>query len=291
VSEPRVALVTGAGQGIGREHALALASDGVAVAVNDLSSIGAYAVVDEIKSAGGIATSTPGNVADSNEAEAMVRTAVETFGSLDILVNNAGVLRDRTIARMADDEFDDVVRVHLRGHFCMSRAAAGYWRERSAHNSQPRASIINTTSGSGLFGNPGQANYAAAKAGIAGLTMVAARELSRYGVRVNAISPQARTAMTLGAAQFAELVSTPDDSRFDHWHPANIAPVVVWLARPECAATGQVYEVHGSIVRRYEPWPITHEVRAEGRWTADALMAATQAWPDEPVDLTQKSSI
>ena len=241
----RVAVVTGAGRGIGRAHALELASHGASVVVNDLgaepdgsgSSEGpAGEVVDLIRSRGGKAVANGADVADFAAAEAMVRQAVETFGGLDVLVNNAGFLRDRMLVNTSEEEWDAVVRVHLKGHFAPLRHAAAYWRE-EAKAGRPRAArVVNTSSGAGLQGSVGQATYSAAKAGIAGLTLVAASELGRYGVTVNAIAPVARTRMTEGAFETAS--SLPD--------PADNSPVVAWVASVDAGdVTGRVIEVEG----------------------------------------------
>src|SRR5438874_13123553 len=227
----KVAIVTGAGRGIGRSHALALADAGAKVVVNDLGAgvagegadLGpAEQVVEEIRAAGGEASTNGENVADFAGAERLVQQAIEEFGRLDILVNNAGILRDRMIVNMTEDEWDSVVAVHLKGHFAPTRHAAAYWRERSKAGKEVRGRVINTSSPSGLFGNVGQANYGAAKAGIAGLTLIAAQELGRFGVTVNCIAPNARTRMT--EAAFGKL---PETEGFDPIAPENNSPIVV----------------------------------------------------------------
>ena len=235
ICEGRVAIVTGAGRGLGREHALELARQGAKVVVNDLGTSGAgegassgpaEEVVSLIKEMGGEAVANPDDVADFEGARRMVAQAVETFGALDVLVNNAGFLRDRMLVNTSEEEWDAVVRVHLKGHFAPLRHAASYWRD-EAKAGRPRAArIINTSSGAGLQGSIGQGTYSAAKAGIAGLTLVAAAELGRYGVTVNALAPAARTRMT--EAAFAETMARPDDG-FDAMDPANVSPVVAWL--------------------------------------------------------------
>src|SRR5213075_3456077 len=224
----KVAIVTGAGRGIGRSHALALAAAGAKVVVNDLgagvagegSDPGpAEQVVEEIRNAGGEASTNGENVADFAGAERLVRQAIDHFGRLDILVNNAGILRDRMIVNMTEDEWDAVIAVHLKGHFAPTRHAAAYWRERSKAGEEVRGRVVNTSSPSGVFGNVGQANYGAAKAGIVGLTLIAAQELSRYGVTVNCLAPNARTRMT--EAAFGEL---PESEGFDPIAPENNSP-------------------------------------------------------------------
>src|SRR5437763_13062060 len=241
----KVAIVTGAGRGIGRSHALALARAGAKVVVNDLgaglagegSDPGpAEQVVQEIQAAGGEASTNGENVAEFAGAERLVQQALDEFGRLDILVNNAGILRDRMLVNMTEDEWDAVVAVHLKGHFAPTRHAAAHWRERAKAGDDVKARVINTSSPSGVFGNVGQANYGAAKAGIAGFTLIAAQELGRYGVTVNCIAPNARTRMT--EAAFGELSAPAGE--FDALDPANIAPVIVALCADEAQEiTGQ----------------------------------------------------
>jgi NAD(P)-dependent dehydrogenase (short-subunit alcohol dehydrogenase family) len=257
--EGRVVVVTGAGRGIGRAHALAFAAEGARVVVNDLGAAldgrggeagPAQEVVDEIRAAGGEAVATTDDVASWDGAAALVRTALDAFGGLDVLVNNAGFLRDRMLVNLAEDEWDAVVRVHLKGHFAPLRHAAGYWRA-EAKAGRPRAArIVNTSSGAGLLGSVGQGNYSAAKAGILGLTTVAAAELGRYGVTVNAIAPAARTRMTEPAFAMA-----PPAGGFDAMAPENVSPLVVWLGSTASAAvTGRVFEVDGGRVGLADGW-------------------------------------
>jgi len=277
-----VAVVTGAGRGIGREHAKLFAAEGAAVVVNDLggaqdgtgSSTGpAEQVAEEIRAAGGRAVSNTDDVADAKGAQRLIDQALEEFGRLDVVVNNAGVLRDRMLVNLEEDDWDVVVRVNLRGTFLVTRAAARYWREQSKAGRQVHASVINTSSESGVFGNPGQANYAAAKAAVASFTMVAAKELARYGVRVNAILPQARTRLTESA--FGNALSAKD-GEFDRWDPANVSPFVAYLASPGCEITGEAFIVGGSRVQRVRPWERDPEWRlqTEGRWTVAGLEKA-----------------
>src|SRR5215218_9839450 len=232
--EGKVAIVTGAGRGIGREHALALARAGAKLVVNDLGASlagegtdqgPAHDVVREIEALGGEAAANGENVADFDGAKRMVAAAVETFGQLDILVNNAGILRDRMLVNMEEHEWDAVIEVHLKGHFAPTRHAAAHWRERSKAGEAVRARVVNTSSPSGVFGNVGQANYGAAKAGIAGFTVIAAQELARYGVTVNCLAPNARTRMT--EAAFGEI--PPPEAGLDAMDPANMSPIVVGL--------------------------------------------------------------
>jgi NAD(P)-dependent dehydrogenase (short-subunit alcohol dehydrogenase family) len=274
----KVALVTGAGRGIGRAHALALAEAGAKVVVNDLGgslagegtdATPAQNVVDEIVAAGGEAVASYDDVSDFAGAERIVNRAIERFGRLDVLVNNAGILRDRMLVNMTEAEWDAVVAVHLKGHFGPLRHAAAYWRERSKAGEDVRARVINTSSPSGVFGNVGQANYGAAKAGIAALTVIAAQELGRYGVTVNCLAPNARTRMT--EETFGEL--RPPDEGFDLLDPANISPVVVALCADEAQAiTGQCFFVWGGVVNVLRPWDAGELFASDGRWDADELL-------------------
>ena len=257
----RVVIVTGAGRGIGRGHALEFARQGAKVVVNDLgaevdgtgSSVGpAGQVVDEIRAAGGEAVANGDDVSDWEGAQRLINTAVETFGGLDVLVNNAGILRDRMLVNMTEEEWDAVIKVHLKGTFGPSRWAAAYWRERVKAGETNDARIICTSSTSGIFGNPGQTNYGAAKAGIASFAIILANELARYGVTVNAIAPGALTRMTEGLGAGAPELK-PEE--FDRRAPDNIAPLVVWLGSAESAdVTGRVFLVSGGTVSVAEGW-------------------------------------
>lgn len=260
----RVVIVTGAGRGIGRAHALAFAAEGAKVVVNDIgagidgSTTGdspAEQVVQEIKDAGGEAVINGDDVADWAGAENLIKTALDEFGRLDVLVNNAGFLRDRMLVGMSEEEWDAVTRVHLKGHFAPLRHAAAYWRAESKAGRPVDARIINTSSGAGLQGSIGQGNYAAAKAGIAEMTIQAAAEMKNYGIRVNAIAPAARTRMTVGAGgAMAEAMAAPEEG-FDAMAPENISPLVVWLASAESAdVTGRVFEVEGGKITVAEGW-------------------------------------
>jgi NAD(P)-dependent dehydrogenase (short-subunit alcohol dehydrogenase family) len=268
----RVAIVTGAGRGIGREHALLLGALGARVVVNDVDAAPARAVVEEIVAAGGEAVAAPGDVAQWETGEVLLGFAVETYGRLDVLVNNAGNVADRFLATMGEQEWDEVVRVHLKGHFVPTRFAAAWWRGETNAGRAVDASVVCTTSTSGLAGNPGQSNYGAAKAGVAAFTAVAAAELARYGVRVNAIAPLARTRMTEAVPALAERMAPPaDPGAFDPWHPANVAPVVAWLAAAGGTVTGRVFGVHGGTVQLYRPWSVEAEVAKDGRWSPEEL--------------------
>jgi len=292
----RVVVVTGAARGLGRAHALAFAAAGASVVVNDfgvaLDGTGAdtgpaQQVVDEIVAAGGQAVVNGDDVADWVGAQRLVGTAVEHFGRLDVLVNNAGFLRDRMLANLDEDQWDAVIRVHLKGHFAPMRHAAAYWRAESKAGRQPDARVVNTSSGAGLLGSVGQGNYSAAKAGIATLSIVAAAEFARYGVTVNAIAPAARTRMTEQA--FAETMAAPDDGGFDAMAPENVSPLVVWLGSAESAAvTGRVFEVEGGKITVADGWRRGPSVDKGARWepaelgpvVGDLLAKAT---PPEPV--------
>lgn len=278
ICEGRIAIVTGAGRGIGRGHALELARQGASVVVNDLgaeldgtggSSGPAGAVVDEIRAMGAQAVANGDDVADWAGAQAIVRAALDAFGGLDVVVNNAGFLRDRMLVSTSEDEWDAVVRVHLKGHFCVSRFAAAYWREQSKAGVSVDGRIINTTSGAGLMGSVGQGAYAAAKAGIAALTLVQSAELGRYGVTANAIAPAARTRMT--EAVFAETMAAPE-SGFDPMAPENVAPLVAWLASAESAdVTGRVFEVEGGVLSIADGWQHGPRVERDERWDPAAV--------------------
>jgi NAD(P)-dependent dehydrogenase (short-subunit alcohol dehydrogenase family) len=253
INDGRVVIVTGAGRGLGRAHALEFARQGAKVVVNDLgaesdgtgSSAGpAGEVVDEIRAMGGEAVVDGADVADWDQAKGLVDTALEVFGRLDVVVNNAGFLRDRMLANTSEEEWDAVVRVHMKGHFVVSRHAVAHWRDETKAGRPVDARIINTSSGAGLLGSVGQGNYSAAKAGILGLTLVQAAEFARYGVTANAIAPAARTRMT--EAVFADTMAAPEPGAFDAMAPENVSPFVVWLGSPESAGiTGRVFEVEG----------------------------------------------
>ncbi|GFG76413.1 SDR family oxidoreductase [Mycobacterium botniense] len=283
VLDGRVAVITGAGRGIGREHALLFAREGAKVVVNDRggdnagegSDAGpAHDVVDEIIANGGTAVANTDDVADWQSAKALVQQAVDEFGGLDVLVNNAGILRDAYIAGMTESQWDAVIAVHLKGHFAMLRHAAAYWKAQSKAGAQPSAAVINTASGSGTtLPNPGQANYGAAKAAIAALTLIAAQELDRYGVRVNAIAPIARTRLTLATPGMGELMAEPADGELDLFSPANISPLVAYLASEKCPVSGQVYAVQGGAISRLSGWHDVETIETDGPWLIDDIAA------------------
>lgn len=285
--EGRVVIITGAGRGIGREHALAYAAEGAKVVVNDLgagadgSDVGehpAEQVVAEIIAAGGEAVVNGDDVASWEGAENLVKTAIDSFGGLDVLVNNAGFLRDRMLVGMSEQEWDAVTRVHLKGHFAPLRHAAAYWRAESKAGRARQARIINTTSGAGLQGSIGQGNYAAAKAGIAELTIQAAAEMASYGVTANAIAPAARTRMTLGAGgEMAEAMAAKE-GEFDAMAPENISPLVVWLGSVEAGSvTGRVFEVEGGKITVAEGWSRGASQDKGARWEPSELGAVVPA--------------
>src|SRR5438094_4031 len=276
----KVAIVTGAGRGIGRCEALLLASEGAKVVVNDLGGDWAgegkddrpaQQVVDEIKAAGGEAAANYDDVGSWEGAQKLVQQAIDTFGELNILVNNAGILRDKMSFNMDESDWDSVIKVHLKGHFAPTRFAGAYWREQSKAGKPVTGRIINTSSEAGLFGNAGQANYAAAKAGIAAMTVVFARELQRYGVTANAIAPRARTRMTEGTFS----VPTAGEGEFDVWAPDNVAPIVAWLATDAAGdVSGQVFVVFGAQVHVMAGWDAAGTLQKDNAgWTIDELAA------------------
>jgi len=285
--EGRVAVVTGAGRGIGRAHARLLAARGASVVVNDLGgsvagegsdATPAQTVVNEIVAAGGKAVANYDDVSDFSAAEHMIQRALERYGRLDILVLNAGILRDRMLVNMTEEEWDSVIAVHLKGHFGPLRHAAAYWREQSKAGEDVRGRVIATSSPSGVFGNVGQVNYGAAKAGIAALTVIAAQELVRYGVTVNCLAPNARTRMT--EMTFGDL-DAPEEG-FDPLDPGNMSPLVVALSADEAQdITGQVFFVWGGTVNVLRPWDTGELFSAEAKWDADELLAQLrERFPD-----------
>ncbi|WP_406371021.1 SDR family oxidoreductase [Streptomyces sp. NBC_00647] len=272
--EGRVVIVTGAGRGLGRAHALAYAAEGARLVVNDLG-VGldgtpgpdspARQVAEEIRAAGGEAVTHGGDIATTEGAASLVRTALETYGRLDTLVNNAGFLRDRMLVNLDEDDWDAVMRVHLKGHFLPLKHAAAHWRAEAKAGRAPDARVVNTSSGAGLLGSVGQGNYSAAKAGIVGLTLVAAAEMGRYGVQVNAIAPAARTRMT--ERTFADAMTAPG-SGFDAMAPGNVSPLVVWLGSAASAGvTGRVFETEGGRITVMEGWRPGPSADKGSRWS------------------------
>jgi NAD(P)-dependent dehydrogenase (short-subunit alcohol dehydrogenase family) len=294
--DDRVAVITGAGRGLGREHALLFAAEGAKVVVNDLGggpdgsgsdSTPAQQVVDEIRAAGGQAVTNSDDITRAEGADRLIQQAIREFGALHVLVNNAGILRDRTIVNMTDAEWDDVIRVHLRGHFLPTRAAARYWREQSKAGASLQPSLINTTSTSGLFSNPGQANYGAAKTGIATLTMIAQRELGRYGVKANAIAPAARTRLTLATPGISDAITKTPEEGFDPMDPANVSPFVAYLATATCPIQGRVFFVAGGAIHLFQPFAIIDSITKDGRWTVAELQEQAGRLADVPFQLSR----
>jgi NAD(P)-dependent dehydrogenase (short-subunit alcohol dehydrogenase family) len=277
--EGRIAAITGGGRGIGREHALLFASEGAKVVINDLGgandgsgsdATAAQSVVDEIVAAGGEAVANTDDISTWDGARALVAQTVERYGRLDVLVNNAGILRDAFIGSMTEEQWDSVIAVHLKGHFAALRHAVDHWKTRSKAGEDVKAAVVNTASASGTFlPNPAQANYGAAKAGIAALTLVAAAELERYGVRVNAIAPVARTRLTLATpGPIGEMMKAPEDpDAFDAFHPKHVSPLVGYLASADSPITGKLYTVQGGSIQELHGWQLGEAIRTGGDWT------------------------
>jgi NAD(P)-dependent dehydrogenase (short-subunit alcohol dehydrogenase family) len=279
----RVAIVTGAGRGIGREHALLLAAEGASVVVNDVGTsldgqrtgeTPAEQVVGQIRAQGGAAVASTGDVADWNAGKELIDLAVDHFGGLDILVNNAGIVRDAVVTKMSEVEWDAVVNVNLKGHFVPTRWAASFWRSESKAGRHVAASIVHTSSGSGLTGNPGQANYGAAKAGVAAFSLICAKELVQYGVRSNCLVPTARTRMTEATPWLSERVRAPEEvGAADPWDPANMSPIVGYLAMADCPFNGCTFSVRGGNIRLMNGWAVGDGVKkADGIWSIAELV-------------------
>lgn len=268
----RVVIITGAGGGLGAAYAKAFAEQGAKVVVNDINQAAAQKTVDAIKAAGGDAIVNTSDITNYADSENAVKQAVETYGDLHVVVNNAGICRDKMFASMGEADWDAVIAVHLKGHFCIASHAVQYWRNQTKQGVKVDARIINTSSGAGLNGSVGQSNYAAAKGGIASLTLNQAAELRRYGVTANALAPAARTGMTEDV--FADMMKKPEDG-FDYYDPANVAPLVVWLGSEASAAvTGRVFEVEGGKISIADGWRTTEGVDKGARWLVEELSAA-----------------
>lgn len=272
ICKDRVVIITGAGGGLGAAYAKALAAEGAKVVVNDINAAAAQTTVDAIKAAGGEAIANTSDITNYDDSANAVKQAIESFGDLHAVVNNAGICRDRMFASLSEADWDAVIAVHLKGHFCISSHAVHYWRDRSKQGEKVDARIINTSSGAGLNGSVGQSNYAAAKGGIASLTLNQAAELRRYGVTANALAPAARTGMTEDV--FADMMRKPEDG-FDYYDPANVAPLVVWLCSAESAGvSGRIFEVEGGKISIADGWRSTAGVDKGTRWEAAEISTA-----------------
>ena len=285
----RVVVVTGAGGGLGRAYALALARAGASVLVNDIRADAAEDTVERIRRAGGQALANADDITCFDGADAIVSAAAARFGDVDAVVNNAGVCRDRMFVSMTEADWDEVMRVHLRGHFCLSNRACARWRERAKRGEPVAARIVNTSSGAGLQGSVGQSNYSAAKAGIAALTLVQAVELGRYDITANALAPSARTGMTSQVPEFAERMRAPADGSFDYYAPDNVAPLVVWLCSLRSGhVSGRMFELEGSRVNLCDGWRSGAWADKGSRYEPEELGAAVDrliadAVPAQPV--------
>lgn len=272
ILEGRVAIITGAGGGLGAAHARVFASEGCAVVVNDINTAAAQAVVDEITKAGGKAVVNNSNITNYDDSLNAVKQAIESFGGLDIVLNNAGINRDRMFASMTEQEWDAIMSVHLKGHFCISSHAVHYWRAQHKEGKPVDARIINTTSGAGLQGSIGQSNYAAAKAGIAALTLNQAAELARYNITANAVAPSARTGMTSAVPEMAARMAKPTDGSFDHFAPENVSNLLAWLASPAAAhVTGKVFEAEGGRICICDGWRTTPGIDRGAAWAPSEI--------------------
>lgn len=284
ICDSRVVIVTGAGGGLGAAHAKVFAAEGASVIVNDINRDAAQAVVNEITAAGGKAVVNTSDITNYEDSANAVKQAIDTYGDLHVVVNNAGINRDRMFASMTEAEWDAIMAVHLKGHFCISSHAVHYWRDLSKQGKTVDARIINTTSGAGLQGSIGQSNYAAAKAGIAALTLNQAAELGRYGITANAIAPAARTGMTTAVESMAERMKKPDDGSFDYWAPENVSSLIVWLASPEAAqVTGRIFEAEGGKISIADGWRTTEGVDKGARWQPAEVGDAVKQLIDKEV--------
>ncbi len=286
----RVIVITGAGRGIGREHALYLARLGARLVINDRGGANdgsgddaspAEEVAAEARDLGAEAVANHDDVADWQGAKALIEQAINVFGGPDVLINNAGILRDRSLANMTEDEFDAVIDVHVKGHFAPTRHVAAWWRDEfKAGRGAPR-NLVHTSSTSGLFANPGQANYGAAKSAIATMSQIAAKELGRYGVVSNCMAPGARTRLTLATPGLEEIMAPPE-AGFDSWDPANVAPLAAYLSTPECPFSGETFYIKGGVVKRVKSWEMADRIEKSGTWTVDELAEALAPLAEHP---------
>ncbi|MDN3653811.1 SDR family oxidoreductase [Thalassotalea ponticola] len=270
--ENRVAIITGAGGGLGAAHAKVFAAHGCAVVVNDINYQAAEAVVEDIQAKGGRAIVNTADITDYAASKGIVEHAINEFAGLHIVVNNAGINRDKMFASMSEQDWDDIMRIHLKGHFCISSHAVRYWRDLAKAGETVDARIINTTSGAGLQGSIGQSNYAAAKAGIAALTLNQAAELGRYGITANAIAPAARTGMTMAVDAMAQQMAKPEDGSFDYWAPENVSVLLAYLASAQAAhVSGKVFESEGGRICIADGWRTTKGVDKDAQWDPNEL--------------------
>ena len=273
ICKDRVVIITGAGGGLGASYAKAFAAEGAKVVVNDINEAAAQATVDAIKAEGGEAIVNTSDITNYEDSANAVKQAIDTYGTLHVVVNNAGVCRDRMFASMTEAEWDMVIAVHLKGHFCIASHAVHYWRDQSKQGNKIAARIINTSSGAGLNGSVGQSNYAAAKGGIASLTLNQSAELGRYGITANGLAPAGRTGMTEDV--FADMMKKPEDGSFDYYDPANVAPLVVWLGSEESSGvTGRIFEAEGGKISIADGWKSTKGVDKGDKWKAAEIAGA-----------------
>lgn len=267
ICKNRTVIITGAGGGLGRAHALAFAAEGANVVINDINQEAADTVVAEITASGGTAVANTYDITNYAASAKAVDEVIAHFGDVHVIVNNAGINRDKMFASMSEDDWDAIMSVHLKGHFCTSSNAVKYWRGKAKAGEQPNARIINTTSGAGLQGSVGQSNYAAAKAGIIALTLNQAAELGRYGITANAIAPAARTGMTTAVEAMASYMAKPEDDSFDYWSAGNVSPLLVWLGSEDSASvTGRVFESEGGKLSIADGWRTTEGLDKGARW-------------------------
>ena len=275
ICDGRVVIITGAGGGLGREYALAFAKEGASVVINDINPAAAERTVGEIGAMGGKAIANSNDITSHADAGLIVKAAIDAFGDLHVVVNNAGICRDRMFVSLSEQDWDEVIRVHLKGHFCISSHACNHWRGQAKDGKPVSGRIINTSSGAGLQGSIGQSNYSAAKGGIASLTLVQAAELRRYNITANALAPSARTGMTAGV--FDDMMKKPEDGSFDYYDPANVAPLVVWLGSELSGhVTGRVFEVEGGRIAIADGWRSTTGVDRQARWAPAEITGAME---------------